>query len=195
MTSLQDKIYPYEEYEEEPKPVWFGRTIFIVAFIGVVLLLWKMYGVETGSSYSYKADGKSYTLLYKPADEETELLILRFKVHSLNTCIGSVVKADSPDAPGEEVYPLMIDNLILMRTGFTDITNEDFVELIEKSKHKFADLRTLHWEEIKYALSGRNLARPLLVDGEFDEDRFRIHNVILEYWGRYNVTGFTKRDI
>jgi len=139
---------------------------------------------ESPTEFVYKDGDETYTLHLMPVDEESERLAKLYKIHTYHSSLGSMIHTEDEDAFEASVLPITIKNTVLIREGFTLITNEDFGELLEQAKKEFGDLEDVAVPNVMRGLFSRGFARPILRGGEYVEDEFMIHNVILEYWGK-----------
>lgn len=152
--------------------------------IGIPLLLSMalVTSIAHGEGYDYKANGKDYHLDVSPADEESEAIIKKYRLHNIVTSLGNVRSAANKDLAETEIRPIVVGDKIYLRDGYITMSNEDFRKLLKRASKRFLDLKDVPWGAVKSGLTRRDWARPVLKDGEFQSGSFLLHKTILAYW-------------
>ncbi len=140
--------------------------------------------------YTYTVEDKEYTLNVEPYDDETKELVHKYKLQTLNTSMGMMHNAANVEIAEKDIKPILTSSHIIMREGYTRVTDQQFQLLMVQAMSKFPDLVGVRWDVVKAGLARRDWARPYLKDGEFAEGEFLLHNTLIVYWG-----GFPKQDV
>jgi len=140
--------------------------------------------------YKYEVEDREYTLAVEPFDEETKELVHKYKLQTLNTSMGMMHNAANVEIAEKDIKPILTSKHIIMREGYTRVTDQQFQLLMVQAMSKFPDLVGVRWDVVKAGLARRDWARPYLKDGEFAEGEFLLHNTLIVYWG-----GFPKQDV
>ena len=140
--------------------------------------------------YKYEVEDKEYTLNVEPYDDETKELVHKYKLQTLNTSMGMMHNAANVEIAEKDIKPIITSKHIIMREGYTRVTDQQFQLLMVQAMGRFPDLVGVRWDVVKAGLARRDWARPYLKDGEFAEGEFLLHNTLIVYWG-----GFPKQDV
>jgi len=133
--------------------------------------------------YKYKVGDKEYTLAVEPYDDESKELVHEYKLQTLNTSMGMMHNAANVEIAEKDIKPIITSNHIIMREGYTKVTDQQFQLLMVQAMGRFPDLVGVRWDVVKSGLARRDWARPYLKDGEFAEGEFLLHNTLITYWG------------
>ena len=163
--------------------------------LGITLALWAVYSIEADepveappvevrTGFHYEMNGNPYHLTFLPSDKKSEALIRKYRMFSLHHSLGSVLRAENTAIKESYVKHIIADDKIIVRDGYTRMTNLSFKELLEDAASQFQDLQHVPWTLIKQGLDNMGWIQPILDEesGEISDTHFQLHEVIVEHW-------------
>ena len=109
--------------------------------------------------YKYTVEDKEYTLAVEPYDDKTKELVHKYKFHTLNSSVGSKLMMHNPPRRERLPRPIVTSKYIIIREGWTEVTDRDFKLLMVQAKERFPDLMEVEWEVVKLGLVRRGWVR------------------------------------
>ena len=156
---------------------------FVLSIVAGLLMMGTCSALaQETQSYKYVKNEVMYTLHVMPYDEKSAELIRKYTIRTLEGSLGARLDLDLEMLRLSDLKPMITSKGLLLREGYTRISDKDFQQLIARVSDRFQDLRGVRWLDVKRGLAHRDLARPILNGENIVEGHFLLHNLVFDYW-------------